>query len=176
RPSTSARRTTFGLDDTGVCAFFTEVSDRIKFGDGDARNSQGTCGQALSDSSVSALTNRAEKVDLNGLSGREACERLQRDFLDNFDSDCSASVPGDRWTGITAKVESLSGKESPEPISRRQNKTSNCWPVLPKSNDLTLVERVNTTVSLGQLTCVKAIDLATATNETQSAKDGDGDS
>ncbi|KAL2187679.1 hypothetical protein L209DRAFT_684018, partial [Thermothelomyces heterothallicus CBS 203.75] len=138
----------------------------------------GTCGQALSDSSVSALTNRTEKVDLNVLSGREACEKLQRDFLDNLDSACFAFAPGDRWTGITAKVESLSGKESPEPIFRRQNKTSKCWPVLPKSDDLTLVEEVNRTVSptTAQLTCVKAIDLTTAINETQSPKDGDGDS
>ncbi|KAL2177532.1 uncharacterized protein P884DRAFT_200480, partial [Thermothelomyces heterothallicus CBS 202.75] len=149
----------------------------------------GTCGQALSDSSVSALTNRTEKVDLNVLSGREACEKLQRDFLDNLDSACFAFAPGDRWTGITAKVESLSGKESPEPIFRRQNKTSKCWPVLPKSDDLTLCIAPILTIffpgdgddnlvseTTAQLTCVKAIDLTTAINETQSPKDGDGDS
>ncbi|KAL2169352.1 hypothetical protein VTG60DRAFT_6126 [Thermothelomyces hinnuleus] len=98
----------FDLDDTGACAFFfTEVSDRVRFGDGDARNTRGTSGQALSDSCVSALTNRAEKVDLNGLSGREACEKLQRNFLDNLASDCSAFAPGERWTDIKAKGECI---------------------------------------------------------------------
>ncbi|KAK4244328.1 hypothetical protein C7999DRAFT_35329 [Corynascus novoguineensis] len=195
----------FDFDDTGACAlFFTEVSDRVTFGDGDVRNTQGTCGQALSDSCVSALTDRAKKVDLKGLSRRAACEKMQKDFSDNLDSACSAVAQGDRWTGIKAKA--LSGNASSERISGRQNSTSNCWPVLPKNNDLTLIESVNKTgdhnastliknffsitpiltvffpgegdeslVSepVAHLTCLKIIDLTTASNETKSPHGGD---
>ncbi|KAL2194406.1 hypothetical protein P885DRAFT_43191 [Corynascus similis CBS 632.67] len=166
----------FDFDDTGACAlFFTEVSDRVKFGNGDVRNTQGTCGQALSDSCVSALTDRAKKVDLKGLSSRAACEKMQKDFSDNLDSACSAVAQGDRWTGIKAKA--LSGNASPERISGRQNSTSNCWPVLPKTHDLTLIESINKTslVSepVAQLTCLKTIDLTTASNDTKSPNGGD---
>jgi hypothetical protein len=94
----------FDFDDTGACAlFFKQVSDRVKFGDGDARNTQGTCAEALSTPCVSALIDRARNVDLQGLSGSAACEQLRRDFVGNLDSACSDFADGDHWRGLVAQ-------------------------------------------------------------------------
>jgi hypothetical protein len=120
-------------------------------------------------------------------------------------------------------IPALSGEGSPQPISGQQNSTSDCWPILPKSDDLTFVASTNTTVSPSQspphssqqglthfqgnydgsavvknffsvtpiltvffpgngngslvsrpeaqLTCLKAMDLTTASNSTQSQSD-----
>ncbi|KAK4156603.1 hypothetical protein C8A00DRAFT_30571 [Chaetomidium leptoderma] len=197
----------FGFNDTGACAlFFTQVSDRVRFGDGDARGTQGTCRDAMTDSCISALVDRAKKVDLKGLSGKAACDKLQKDFSENLDSACDAFAQASKWAGIEAKA--LSGDGSPEPISDQQNSTSTCWPVLPKSDNLTLVGSVMATgnfdastlmdnffsitpvltvffpgnktdglvsKSEAQLTCLKAIDLTTASNATKTP-DGDGGS
>jgi hypothetical protein len=97
-------RDDFDFEETGACAiFFTEVAESVRFGDADPRNSQGTCGQALSDECVSALTDRAKKVDLTGLRGQRACDKLQQDFADNLDSACSNAARGTSWSGVTAK-------------------------------------------------------------------------
>jgi hypothetical protein len=123
-------------------------------------------------------------------------------------------------------IAALFGEGYAQPISEQQNSTSNCWPILPKSDNLTFVESMNTTVSPGlttssvleppdvdfiretfstlvknffsitpiltvfftssgsdglgsqtgaQLTCVKAIDLTTASNSTQN-QNGKGNS
>lgn len=94
----------FDFEDTGACAlFFGAAGESVRFGDADPRNSQGTCGQALSDACVSALTDRAKKVDLTGLRGRRACEKLQQDFTDNLDSACSDAAGGNSWPWVSAK-------------------------------------------------------------------------
>ncbi|KAK3291325.1 uncharacterized protein B0H64DRAFT_45997 [Chaetomium fimeti] len=206
----------FDFEDTGACAvFFTEVSESVRFGDEDPRTSQGTCGQALSDSCVSALTDRARRVDFNGLRGRRACERLQQEFNDNLDSACSNAASGSNWSGIRAVA--LTGDGAPDEIEDGRNRSTNCWPVLPKSDDLTLVDSVSTTgnydastltdnffgitpiltvwypsndddnddgddtdsdnlvtETVAQLTCLKAMDLTTASNDTQSPGGGNG--
>ncbi|KAG7285973.1 hypothetical protein NEMBOFW57_008269 [Staphylotrichum longicolle] len=193
----------FDFGSTGACAlFFTQTSDRVKFGDGDPRNTEGTCKDAMTDSCISAMVDRAKKVDMQGLSGKAACEKLQKDFSDNLDSACTSFAQGSRWSGI--KAQALSGDGSPDAISDQQNITSTCWPVLPKSDDLTFVESTNATGNLdastliknffsitpiltvffpgngnsslvsrpeAQLTCVKTIDLTTASNATQSPTD-----
>ena len=157
---------TFDFDGTGACAlFFTQVSDRVKFGDGDVTRTQGTCHDAMTDSCVSALVDRAKKVDFQGLSGTAACDKLQKDFSDNLDSACASFAVGSRWTGIQAKgtcvphlqtrtnsdKSALSGDGAPDPISSQQNKTSTCWPVLPKSDALTFIQSTNATVSSGSV-------------------------
>ena len=136
--------------DTGACAlFFSRVSDRVKFGDGSPKLSEGTCAQAMTESCVNALIKRANSLDLGSAGSTEAaCEKLQNEFSDNLDSECASFATGSRWAGITARP--LSGAASPKAITSETNSTSNCWPTLPKSNDLTLVETFNSTVS-GQL-------------------------
>ncbi|KAH6640357.1 hypothetical protein F5144DRAFT_481692 [Chaetomium tenue] len=172
-------RDDFDFEDTGACAvFFTQVSGMVRFGEGDQGIAQGTCGDALGD----------------------AC--------DNLDSACSRFAMGAQWTGVEAKP--ITGDGAPEEIEDRQNRTTNCWPVLPKTDDLTLVQSVMTlgdfdaalvvdrffsitpiltvffpendndsdgddtdsdnlvTQTVAQLTCIKAIDMTTASNATQS--------
>lgn len=159
----------FSFSGTGACAlFFSEVSSEVKFGDGDARMTTGTCKEALSDDCVSALVDRAKAVDLKGLSNTDACAKLQRDFSDNLDSACSKFATGKSWAGIRAQGKlspivlhmilvltlshtALSGNGSPEPISEKQNATSNCWPIVPKADGLRVVESINVTVSFSPL-------------------------
>ena len=75
----------------------------FRSGDGDRRTAQGTCGQALGDACVSALTDRAKKVDLSGLRGRRACDKLRQDFADHLDSACADAARGSQWSGIEAQ-------------------------------------------------------------------------
>jgi len=46
----------------------------------------------------------------------------------------------------------ISGPEAPQPLTEFENVTSNCWPILPKTDTLTaaesLIERVGTHESL----------------------------
>lgn len=94
----------FDIGSTGACAlFFTQTSDRVKFGDGDPRNTEGTCKDAMTDSCISAMVDRAKKVDLQGSSGKAACDKLQKDFSDNLDSACASFAQGSRWSGIKAQ-------------------------------------------------------------------------
>jgi hypothetical protein len=96
----------FDFGGTGACALlFTQVSDKVRFGDSDSRLSDGTCPDAMTQACISALTDRAKKVDLQGLSGAAACAKLQQDFSDNLDSACSSFATGSRWTGIESKGE-----------------------------------------------------------------------
>lgn len=94
----------FDFGETGACAlFFSQVSERVRFGDDNPKRSQGTCRQALTDDCVSALLDRAKAVDISGLSGTAVCERLQSNFSSNLDSACASFTVGSRWTGITAQ-------------------------------------------------------------------------
>ncbi|KAK4162935.1 hypothetical protein QBC43DRAFT_214040 [Cladorrhinum sp. PSN259] len=163
----------FNLGNTSACAvFFSRVSERVRFGDGTQtpQLTKGTCQQALGESCVSALVKRANEVDLNGVTGTEAiCEKLQSEFADNLDSECASFATSNQWAGITARA--LSGSTAPKPITNDVgNSSSNCWPTLPKSNDLRLVESGDAAAAIteprAQLTCVKAIDMSTATNRT----------
>jgi hypothetical protein len=93
----------FEFGDTGACAlFFTQVSDSVRFGDRDPGQTEGTCSDAMTDGCISALLDRAKKVDLSGLSGTEACEKIQQDFSSNLDSACSAFAGATNWRGATA--------------------------------------------------------------------------
>ena len=106
----------FDLDGTGACAlFFTQVSNLVKFGHEDVRWTQGTCPDAMTDSCISALVERAKKLDFQGLSGTAACDKLQKDFSDNLDSACASFAVGSRWTGIQAKGKCPSPICRPEP-------------------------------------------------------------
>ncbi|KAK3997952.1 hypothetical protein QBC44DRAFT_392361, partial [Cladorrhinum sp. PSN332] len=168
----------FNPDNTGICAlFFNSVSENVRFNEalGDRTASEGTCQQALTDTCVNALIRRANSVNLQGVVSTEAaCQSLQSEFENNLDPECAGAATGSQWAGIT--VQALTGATAPEPISSSQNSSSNCWPTLPKSNDLTLVETVNTTVSCrlptAQLTCVKVVDSTTASNATLNPGNG----
>lgn len=94
----------FEFGATGACAlFFTQVSDMVRFGDLDPKGTEGVCSDAMTNACISALTDRAKKVDLKGLSGTAACAKLQKDFSDNLDSACAAFAQASKWAGIEAK-------------------------------------------------------------------------
>lgn len=91
------------LTGTGACAlFFSQVSDRVYFGkeDEDQSTTQGTCNQAMTEKCVSALIARAEALDLEGLSSKEACAKLETAFQDNIDSECASAAAGSKWAGL----------------------------------------------------------------------------
>lgn len=61
----------------------------MTIGDGsDDEESQGTCQEAMSESCVTAMNDRARDIDYNGLTIDEACAKLQEEFNDNLDSEC----------------------------------------------------------------------------------------
>jgi hypothetical protein len=97
----------FEFDGSTACAlFFTKVSDRVRFGEGDSRNSEGTCRDAMTDACIDALLERAKNVDVEGLAGTATCEKLQQDFSDNLDGACTAFAQASSWAGITGKSKS----------------------------------------------------------------------
>ena len=108
----------FDFGGSTACAlFFTKVSDRVRFGEDDTRNSEGTCRDAMTDSCIDALLERAKNVDLEGLAGTAACEKLQQDFSDNLDGACTAFAQASSWAGITGK------SKSPAPVWGHQART-----------------------------------------------------
>lgn len=98
------------LAGTGACAlFFSQVSDRVYFGteDDDQSTTQGTCKDAMSEECVSALITRAEALDLEGLSSKEACATLEKVFQDNLDSECASAATGSKWAGLRPSCKSF---------------------------------------------------------------------
>ena len=153
------------LSNTGACAlFFTEVSDRVKFNNSDVRLSQGTCDQAMPPACVGAITRRADNFDFAGLSGQDACSKLQSEFEQNLDNECAGIALGSQWSGLVSKgmslhprvllasgaelilLTALSGAGSPKPITAQENATSNCWPITPKSESLAFVHGMESIV------------------------------
>ncbi|CAM1509597.1 Fc.00g033360.m01.CDS01 [Cosmosporella sp. VM-42] len=137
------------LNGSESCAlFFTHFSERVnKFNNGkeDVSISQGTCDEAMSEKCVSAIVSRAEGVDLDGLSSEDACEKLQKEFEDNLDSECAPFADGSKWVGLkSTRAVALSGSGGVEPISSKDNSSSECWPITPKSYDLSYVDSIVT--------------------------------
>ncbi|CAP66936.1 uncharacterized protein PODANS_4_5780 [Podospora anserina S mat+] len=175
RPVIVPRYSSLGVRLPASCAvFFNKVNDRVRFGDDDPKRSKGTCNQAMTDGCINALIKRALEVDL---SGNDACEKLQTEFLANLDSECASFATGNNWVDVTAV--DLLGDGSPQPIDSDRNASSDCWPTSPRNNDLRLVHSTNSTTSVSQaeaqLTCVKAIDLTTTSNATQTQAEGTSD-
>ncbi|CAM1502185.1 Fc.00g041690.m01.CDS01 [Cosmosporella sp. VM-42] len=147
------------VSDVAACAlFFTSTSDRVKFDGQDTEETEGTCEDALSKDCVEALNKRAKEVDVDGLSPKASCSKVQKALSDNLDSACSSFAGGSKWTNVTAQgsypcfgifgngrwcadsdSKALFGSGAPGAISSRENSTSNCWPITPKSDDLTLI-------------------------------------
>lgn len=137
----------FSLDGTGACAlFFTHVSDRVMFGEksDDVSTTQGTCAEALSDDCVEALISHAEGFNVTGDSTNEdTCKKLQKDFEDNFDKACGSFADGKTWVNL--KYTTLSGSGGVEPISAENKTSSECWPIVPKADNLSFVRSIETT-------------------------------
>ncbi|RSL40114.1 hypothetical protein CEP53_013581 [Fusarium sp. AF-6] len=123
------------FSDVTACAiFFRNVSGAVGF-QGSSRTSQGTCEDAMSKDCVAALNKQAAAVDVEGLSAKDACDKVKDELLENMDPDCYSWARDRDWNNITAVR-----PDAPKPISREENSTSNCWPVSPKNYSLTKVE------------------------------------
>ncbi|KAI8671685.1 hypothetical protein NCS57_00644300 [Fusarium keratoplasticum] len=126
------------FSDVTACAiFFRNVSSAVGF-QGSSRTSQGTCEDAMSKDCVAALNKQAAAVEVEGLSAKDACDKVKDELLETIDPDCYSWARGRDWNNITSVP--LSGPDAPKPISRQENSTSNCWPVSPKDYSLTKVE------------------------------------
>ncbi|KAH6988566.1 hypothetical protein EDB80DRAFT_865553 [Ilyonectria destructans] len=124
------------ISNVGACAlFFHNTTSMVKFDGDDDEESQGTCQEAMSESCVAAMNDRAKVFNYDGLTLDEACAKLQEEFDDNLDSECKSFTGSDNWTNI--KVKALSGLSE---ITTKTNGSSNCWPILPKSDNLNVVE------------------------------------
>lgn len=100
----------FSFNNTGACAlFFGNVSSNVDFKGQDIDTRQGTCAQAMSESCVSKLISRAEGLDYDGLSTEEACEKLEKEFRDNLDSECDSFSREGKWLNLTAICTSAIG-------------------------------------------------------------------
>lgn len=90
----------------GACAlFFTQVTDRVKFGGDDLATSFGTCNDALTADCVNALLKQATDASgsFNSSSTADACKSLQSAFTDKLASQCSRAATGDKWQGLEGR-------------------------------------------------------------------------
>ncbi|KAI6865253.1 hypothetical protein KC338_g5182 [Hortaea werneckii] len=106
-----------------------------------------SCGQpgengtiGLPDECTSALRERS----INAISNSDSCsniaDALNSEVIDACNPNGTANVQDERTSFLgrpsTVYAVSLTGDDAPQPISDAQNSTSNCWPTLPKSNQL----------------------------------------
>ncbi|KAI1392686.1 uncharacterized protein F4822DRAFT_137903 [Hypoxylon trugodes] len=131
-------------DSTGACAIFMHgASGAISFpGDGPYQLADGTCADAMGSPCVDALVSRARTlVDGYNSGGNKSaisdvCEKLRKDLESSNDDVCS-KISNGTWTNFTGTA--LTGNGAPQPITKQENTTSNCWPIIPKQDSLTLV-------------------------------------
>ncbi|KAH7166431.1 hypothetical protein EDB81DRAFT_878780 [Dactylonectria macrodidyma] len=129
------------IGDVGACALFFTKTNSVAFNGTNDAESQGTCQEAMTESCVSALTARAKDINYDELTIDEACSKLKGEFEDNLDSACKPFAGSNSWSGLSVKA--LSGS-SENPITTKKNGSSNCWPILPKSDNLSIVASFET--------------------------------
>ncbi|CAG8949769.1 hypothetical protein HYFRA_00004092 [Hymenoscyphus fraxineus] len=127
------------LNGTGGCAVFFNKARGVKFPENgnDIKSSTGKCQDAIDSSCLDGLSKTALDIaDGFNMSSQEACRALLNRFKDSSPKSCE-NLP---WDGLT--ILPLSGENAPAKINSTANSTSNCWPITPKSDDLTLVNTV----------------------------------
>ncbi|KAK0744363.1 hypothetical protein B0T21DRAFT_407474 [Apiosordaria backusii] len=177
------------------CAvFFNKVSDRVRFGDDDPRLSKGTCNQAMTDGCIDALIKRAKAVDLAEDDACEKLQTEFLNNLDPECASFAAGINWVGVTSVSLSdngspkpIDSQQNASSNcWPISPRNNDlrlvhstnttgdfkaetlSKNFFGVTPILTVFFPGDDNRTTVSQpdAQLTCVKTIDLTTASNAT----------
>lgn len=93
------------------------------------RAAYGTCPDVIQQDCIEKLTEQARKTKYNGSS---PCSTLQSALQDNPPDECSDLTGGGDGLG-KFDVISLGNLST---ISKSDNASSDCWPVLPKSNNL----------------------------------------
>lgn len=95
----------------------------------DTRAAYGTCPDVIKQDCIDKLTEQARKSKYNGAN---PCSTLQSTLNNNPPDECSDLTGGGDGLG-SFDVVSLGNLST---ISKSDNASSNCWPVLPKSNNL----------------------------------------
>ncbi|CBF69438.1 predicted protein [Aspergillus nidulans FGSC A4] len=95
----------------------------------DTRASYGTCPDVIQQGCIEGLTRQAGKLQY---SGSNACSALASDLRNNPPDECSDMTGSGDGLG-SFDVVSLSNLST---ISQSANGSSNCWPILPKTDNL----------------------------------------
>lgn len=105
----------------------------------DPRDSASYCQEFLNDDCVTTLTTKlsslAEEHDIGSLDSN-VCSKVGKaleTYITSGDAETCKSLKEDAiFRSVT-----LTGPDAAEPLTKKQNSTSNCYPTLPKTNDLT---------------------------------------
>ncbi|THV84005.1 hypothetical protein D6D17_01835 [Aureobasidium pullulans] len=153
--------------------FFTTLDDGPLFYDPmtsvstDCTSRDGT---GFSSQCISDLKSKANDLPTSDTS---ICNSIAQTLQDDPPSSCSLA------SGTKVVAVPLTGSPAPEPISAAENETSNCWPTLPKTNQLlpvwtasiyTSIENDTTIRSGTGTTPVMTIFFAEGNNEKSSAE------
>ncbi|KAI6814023.1 hypothetical protein KC332_g4488 [Hortaea werneckii] len=115
-----------------------------------------SCGQpgengtiGLPDECTSALRERSINAISNSGSCSNIADALNSEVIDACNPNGTANAQDGRTSFLgrpsTVYAVSLTGDDAPQPISEAQNSTSNCWPTLPQSNQLSKAFAYNIT-------------------------------
>ncbi|KAK2767049.1 hypothetical protein FQN54_006367 [Arachnomyces sp. PD_36] len=97
------------------------------------------CQEYLQDDCVSALTSKISELTEDhtlGSSDSDVCSKVGNaleKYITSGDAKSCSSLEDDLVLGSVT----LTGPEAAEPLTAKQNSSSNCYPTLPKTNDLT---------------------------------------
>ncbi|CEL08523.1 hypothetical protein ASPCAL11672 [Aspergillus calidoustus] len=103
----------------------------------DTRAATGSCPDVIEQSCINALTRQARELDYgragsNSTGSGSPCDALERALRDNAPKECGDLTGAGDGLGEFSVVSLGDASE----ISAQQNSSSNCWPVLPKSDAL----------------------------------------
>lgn len=115
-----------------------------------------SCGQpgengtiGLPEDCISALREKS----INAISNSDSCSNIADALNSEVIEACNPNGTATTQVGRTSLLNrpstvyavSLTGNDAPQPISEAQNSTSNCWPTLPQSNQLSKAFAYNIT-------------------------------
>lgn len=96
----------------------------------------GACGELMGEDCVGDLTAKIEVLAQSNADGdvESFCASIVEGLQAASLSSCDILSQPTRFEAVA-----LTGSQAPQPITKQGNGSSNCWPTLPKTNDLTKV-------------------------------------
>ncbi|KAK2755684.1 hypothetical protein FQN54_005833 [Arachnomyces sp. PD_36] len=113
------------------------------------------CRDSLKEECVSALNDK-----LSSLAGEQTLDSSGSDICSEIASGLQSDIPSSCSSLNDAVVRgvALTGPSAAEPLTESQNSTSNCYPTLPKSNELTRQFSYNITTTMNVTDTASAIE------------------
>ncbi|PGH08514.1 hypothetical protein AJ80_07834 [Polytolypa hystricis UAMH7299] len=108
------------------------------------------CHQNLGDDCISALDSKISSLageHRTSASEADICSSIASSLQENLPSSCTALLTSNSNNSLLVRGVPLTGSQAPSPLSEAQNSSSNCYPTLPKSNNLTRVFAYNISAS-----------------------------